>query len=151
MPGQNPTGFYMAKKELYRGQALGDIRAIAAGPSGDYLLVIHGDGPVTLSKMGVPSGQPITTVYTSTTVPHLGGERLSLFPRVHAQDGLVWTLEAMDVNWAGQWTMFYDSNQNGTITSWVTLDMAQYEARYTHNAHDPAWLWGHVFGDYYSN
>ena len=95
--------------------------------------------------MASPSGEPITPIHDSTRVPHLAANAPSLFPRLHARDGLVWTLETRDVDWADSWTMLSDFDRNGTIDACATLNFEQYAERYTDNPFDPGWLSNHVF------
>lgn len=120
-----PTGYVMKRVQLYRG-ALGGIRCIGADHLGRYLLVLHGSSPVRLSRMPLPSGGTPTELYTSLQIPEMASSQYSLFPRRHSTEGVVWTLEDIDPLGPGEYVLFRDSQDDGTMDSWGVYSNGDY-------------------------
>jgi len=113
-PGTSPA---MKRKELYRGDALGEIREIGADPERRYLLLVHGS-PATVSRVSLPTGTPIVRLYQSSLIPNL--EYVTgIYPRQHFVEGRVWILETFESSSpTSARTLLKDHDNDGTVDGW---------------------------------
>ena len=140
IPGGQQT-YSLKRTELYRGTSLSNIRTIAADPDNRYLLVLHGTSTMTLSRMTLPNGQPIVTLYDSTAIPHLGGVS-RLFVMQHNSEGRIWTLESLSASPqpSRDRTLIWDYNNDGAMDAWSTMTYLDYNAQYGASAAPGTWL-----------
>ncbi len=114
------SSYAMKRTELFRGTSLGEISGIGVDHQGRFLMLLHGE-PAVISKMSLPSGQPITTVYNSIQIPELNDFSGGLFPRLHYAQGITWTINA-----SGDFVLLNDPDDDGIMNSWSVFDHDTY-------------------------
>jgi len=123
MPGSPPT-YQVLRNELYRGTNLAPVHTIGADYEQRYLLIAHGD-PAKVSRMELPGGSPITTVFDAAVNPGLDALKLMSLatPRQHLSEGRLWILESWDhqdpsYTYAPR-AVLYDTQNDGQLDSWL--------------------------------
>jgi hypothetical protein len=82
---------------------------------------------------------PATSGRTWRGTP-LGGVQASIFARQHSTEGVVWTLEDVNPLGPGDYLLFRDSDDDGTIDSWGVYSGANYDSVYGSTTSWTAWF-----------
>ena len=114
--GSQSTPPLMRRQEIYRGQALGEVRELAADPDGRFLLLLHGSNPLRLSRMDLSPGYLVTEILSALNEPALN-EVSGYHVSQHVTEGRIWSFEGLDLR-----TLLYDFENDGTFDSWATVD-----------------------------
>lgn len=131
-PPGGGEAYVMQRKELYRGAGVLDtVTTLGVDHQARYLLIIHGDNPIRLSKMMLPAGGTPTTIYTSTQIPALAMNPIGVFQRRHAVQGVIWTIEGTDEDGLIQYVLMFDADDNGVIESFSSLGAGTYFDHYS--------------------
>ena len=116
------VSYVMKKTELYRGNALGEIHTFGVDPERRFLLIIHGE-PKMLSLLSLSPGHSVSTLFTSSLIPHLQSEVSIIAPADHVTAGRVWKILG---DYSGNRTLLFDPENDGVFNSWQTYSKDDY-------------------------
>jgi len=141
MPGGGSPDYRLIRTELYRGASLGTVVMLGADPNGGYLLIIHGQGLVTVSQLDLQSpGNPIVQLYTESTIPQLGYGVHGIRRLQHQLEGLVWMIGTLDAPYVGGAIVLRDQTLDGVIDSFSEYDNQSLNSAYPLSPVDPVWV-----------
>lgn len=131
-PGGSSGSYVMKRAQLLRGD-MGRIEAIAVDHLARFVLIVHGGAQKIVSRMSLPGGGAVTQVVSASQVPELAASVFSLFPRKHAAEGIIWTLEAPFPlpNGVRDYILLYDGEDDGVINNWLVLSDGDYFGLYS--------------------